>query len=602
MDWMRTMFSLKNYYQLSKWIKNPLPTVKIIQNDVVPELGKVFGAQNPNFQYDFTNQGIKAEALEYYQSIQGDAFYKEDFFNEYIYRYNSIQVTDLKDTNEPFWFFVNINQLQAIEFEREDKIKTILFIEKKHVEIEGRKYEKVYFLYDDISYRSYVHDEENDRYIELVNNPHILGECPAFFIAERQNSQSLVQRKNIISNFQHDLERLIIYSAVFDRLKLFGGVPVASHWNMKSKTCGKKWAGGYCKDGLVYDDDLGAYSVMNGSVQKCSCQEGSVIEAGSVASLKVSEEQLKNPGAKFVDLNANFLKWHFIPSDILTWWDNYINTFPFKEIISSLTGVPDRDNGTPKNIDQIRSMRDRLRNTLVSLSNDFSSRRTKGDWMLFVLRYGKDKVVNIKSDYGTDFYLETEDEVRDMLNKSTNQLDRKNFAERLNMMTYANNKRELLRQNVLRQLMPYVDTPDVDFYQLSNVSGEAVELRANFDKYIEEFEGSVGRIDTVILDMKEISMSKRVDVIRKRLGLMIVAAQPEEEGTDQKATLDAQATLRGSVGGVTGIIGLLESIALGNASEESATAILVQIYGLTEDNAKKIVQSGNKLIPKLKTE
>lgn len=588
------MFAIKNYRQLSKWIRHPLPTVKLVENDVVPELEKVFDSQNPNFQYDFNPQKLKADAVEYYQEIRGDQFYKDKFFKEYIYRYNSIQVTDLKETNKPFWFFVNINQLQAIKFTLSGKIKVIHFTERVNTFHEGKDFDTLHFLYDDVSYRKYVFDKDADAFIELINNPHILGKCPAFFIAEQQNSDSLIQRKNIISNFQHDFERYIIYSAVFDRLKLFGGVPVASHWNMKTKPCGKKWGNSYCKEGFVYDNDLGSYSAIGGVIQKCSCQEGSPIEAGSVAVLKVTEAQLSNPDAKFVDLNANFLNWHFIPSDILTWWENYINTFPFREILSSLTGVPDRDNGAPKNIDQIRSMRDRLRNTLVSLSNIFSERRTRGDWMLFVLRYGKDKVINIKSDYGTDFYLETEEEIRKMLNESKNQLDRKNFSERLNMMTYRNDKREELRQNVLRQLLPYVDTVDTDFYALSNVSGEDVELRTNFNKYIAIFEGSVGKIDVVILEMNNISMSERVAVIRKQLDILILASQPEEEGADNKATLDAQATLRGSVGGVTGIIGLLESIATGSATEESAIAILVQIYGIPEESAQKIVKQGNK--------
>jgi len=114
MDWVRSMFQIKNYRQLSKWIRNPLPTVKLIQSDVVPELEKVFESQNPNFQYDFKTQEIKSDALEYYQKIRGDRFYKEKFFNEYIYRYNSIQVTDLKETNEPFWFFL----LTSINYRR----------------------------------------------------------------------------------------------------------------------------------------------------------------------------------------------------------------------------------------------------------------------------------------------------------------------------------------------------------------------------------------------------------------------------------------------------------------------------------------------------
>lgn len=515
MDWLKSMFNIKNYRQLSKWIRHPLPTVKVVQNDILPELEKVFESQNPNFDYDFTTPNIKSDALEYYAKIKGDEFYRKEFFHEYIYRYNSIQVTDLRDTNEPYWFFVDINSLEAIDFTVDDKIKLIHFKEKRKIEHNGRKYKEIDYLYDETSYRAYV--LEDDKYIEILNNPHVLGRCPAFFIADRKNSNQRVPRKNIISNFQHDLERLIVFSSVFDRLKLFGGVPVASHWNMKTKPCGKKWGNYECKDGHVFDNSLGAYSVIGNVIQTCSCRESSAIEAGSVASLTVTQDQLNSPNAKFVDLNANFLKWHFIPEAILKWWNDFVQEFPFNEIISSLTGIPDSDNGTPKNQDQIRSMRDRLRNTLVSLSSDLSMRRTTGDTMLFVLRYGHSKVVNIHADYGTDFYLETEEEIRKMLNESQNQLQRQNFSDRLNMMMFKNNKREMIRQKALRMLMPYVDTVDADFYNLTNVSVQDMELRTNFNKYISDFEGRFGKLDTVILSMGDISFTQSVQTIYNQL-------------------------------------------------------------------------------------
>ena len=46
-------------------------------------------------------------------------------------------------------------------------------------------------------------------------------------------------------------------------------------------------------------------------------------------------------------------------------------------------------------------------------------------------------------------------------------------------------------------------------------------------------------------------------------------------------TLKAQAGLRGSVGGVNGILGIQSSVTAGTTDRESAVTILMEIYGFT---------------------
>ena len=60
-------------------------------------------------------------------------------------------------------------------------------------------------------------------------------------------------------------------------------------------------------------------------------------------------------------------------------------------------------------------------------------------------------------------------------------------------------------------------------------------------------------------------------------------------------TEEAQATLRGSVGGVTALISLQQSVAAGTTDLEAAVQMVIQIYGVEEANARKLVGT-----PKLK--
>jgi DNA-binding MarR family transcriptional regulator len=75
--------------------------------------------------------------------------------------------------------------------------------------------------------------------------------------------------------------------------------------------------------------------------------------------------------------------------------------------------------------------------------------------------------------------------------------------------------------------------------------------------------------------------------IREKVGLQVV--QTEEDSTVDSKTKDAQAALKGSVGGVTGIITLLQNVKEGLIAENSAIAVLVELYGFSPEIARSTV-------------
>jgi hypothetical protein len=52
---------------------------------------------------------------------------------------------------------------------------------------------------------------------------------------------------------------------------------------------------------------------------------------------------------------------------------------------------------------------------------------------------------------------------------------------------------------------------------------------------------------------------------------------------------EAQANLRGSVGGVQGILAIQQGVANGITSESAAVSTLVEIYGFDEQTAKRVL-------------
>ena len=75
--------------------------------------------------------------------------------------------------------------------------------------------------------------------------------------------------------------------------------------------------------------------------------------------------------------------------------------------------------------------------------------------------------------------------------------------------------------------------------------------------------------------------------IRNKVGLSVVETEADTE-VDSK-TKDAQASLKGSVGGVSGIITLLQNVKQGLIAESSAISVLIELYGFTPEIARATV-------------
>ena len=75
--------------------------------------------------------------------------------------------------------------------------------------------------------------------------------------------------------------------------------------------------------------------------------------------------------------------------------------------------------------------------------------------------------------------------------------------------------------------------------------------------------------------------------IREKVGLSIV--ETEVDTTVDSKTKDAQAALKGSVGGVSGLITLLQNVKQGLIAESSAISVLIELYGFTDAVARATV-------------
>lgn len=518
-NWVKGWMIKENFASYLKFLRNPLPTAGLIQDDIVPELKKVFDSTNAYYNYAFTSNANK-QSSEVLINKYAD-FYKDEVFQALINNHNSIVITDYVDNKEPYRFIINISDVEAIEPTLDGNIKAIVF---KGINTDN---EERYYYYTDKFYA--VYKKYGEDFIEESKNEHNINKCPADFISvEPLNNEKFVVRKSLFSNLLEKFESYVNYYILQKMCIPHGAIPVITHYKQKNKPCGTKFENGTsCNGGYL----MGASGMLGGNdelVPCPKCNNKTIIQAGTVIGLPIPK--FGENGESPIDLNANFVKFHYIPTDILTWFNEFVPE-KYSEIKYQIIGKGvEAVNGQAKNTDQIARGNQTLENTLIELSTKLSKLRKSLDYKMLKIAYDK-SFVNCSIDMGSDFYLETEFELRDSLAKSIDPIDKENLINRINYSIYKNNPVQLERSNLLYKLLPYSTITDTEFISMMGVDPKLKELRLNYNYYIDLFEANFGELNIFFTDYfgENISMGNKLEVARKLLLDKVVVIEPKEE-------------------------------------------------------------------------
>jgi hypothetical protein len=510
-NWMRGWMRKENFESFMKFLRHPLPTVSLIKDDIIPELKKVFDATNAYYDYEFSSNASKLSSEKVLEKHAN--FIKETIFPELINNHNSVVVTDFVNKKDPYYLIVKIGNVKAVEPTIDGKIKAIVF-EGKNAAGEER-----YYYYTDQFYSVYIKDGDN--YIEESKELHEIGQCPADFISvEPLNSEKFVVREHIFSDQLEKFENYVNYYTLQKMCLPHGAIPVITHYkknnNKNGEGCGTIFENGTkCFRGYVAGQN-GVLGNKDSLIPCPVCNEKTIIQAGTIIGLPVPK--FGDSGERPFDLNANFVKFHYIPVDILKWWNEFVNE-KYSEIKYQIVGKGVEDsNGQAKNKDQIARGNQTLENTLIDLSGKLSALKASLDFKKLKIIYGK-AFKSCYVDMGTDFYLETEFELRDSLAKAIDPIDKENLISRINYSIYKNNPGKLERNNLLYKMLPYSTLTDNEFLSLSPVDPKLKELRLNFKYYIDAFEAEYGELHEFfnLYFGENVSMSEKLTIARKLL-------------------------------------------------------------------------------------
>ena len=506
MNWVRSWMRKENFDSYMKFLRNPLPTASLIQDDIVPELKKVFDATNSYYNYNFTSNGSKALSSELIKDNAG--YCKDVIFDALINNHNSIAITDYIESSKPYRYLINISSVKGINPTADGKIKEIVFV---GINKDG---EERWYYYTDEFYAVYIKTGEgtDEEFTEESSNPHNIKKCPADFISvEPLNVNKFVVRKSIFSNFSEKFENYVNYYTLQKMCLPHGAIPVITHYKKNNTACETKFENGTrCVKGYLSSEN-GVIGNKDKLIPCPVCNSKTIIQAGTVIGLPIPK--FGDGGERPLDLNANFVKFHYIPIDILQWWDKFVDK-KYSDIKYQLIGKGVEDsNGQAKNKDQISRGNQILENTLIELSSKLSRLQTSLDSKMLTIVYG-DAFKSAYIDKGTDFYLETEFELRDSLAKAIDPVDKGNIMSRINYSLYKNNPNELERNELLYKLLPYSTIIDSEFIGLQGIDPKLRELRLNYQYYISTFEAEYGALNVFFNEYfgENVSMIKKMEI------------------------------------------------------------------------------------------
>ena len=161
LTWVKQIFKTRNFLSFYKYLRYPLPSAKLINDEIKPQLKRVYFADDSYFKYT-----IKGKEVETPEILKNDTF-EDLLFNAILFNYNDIIVHDLDDVNSTYRELLCIKDVVSIKSEQ-GIIQKIAYAGK--VYYNGEEVDGVVYL-DSERYMFYDKDLKN----VLINETHDLG-------------------------------------------------------------------------------------------------------------------------------------------------------------------------------------------------------------------------------------------------------------------------------------------------------------------------------------------------------------------------------------------------------------------------------------------
>jgi len=507
--WVKQVFREDNFLSFCKYMRFPLPSAKIVNDDIKPQLQRVFHAEDSYFKYLLGGKEIPCPEFLHHKHFD------ERLFNSILFSHNDIVISDLEDTNKPYREIVSIDKVVAIEAYC-SRITQIAYTAEVVI---GEASYMGYAYIDETQYIFY-----DQKYNILLQSFHDLGQCPADYVSsEPFSSDNDIVRKSIFSYVRPELEEYVFLKTLQKMSEPNGAFPVAVYPKFKTKT-----KQGHDINGASDKQPMSAQEIGGQKASIGSDVNGSDSLAQPGSTIKIPAEALYDKDQKLqMDLVEKFIKFHYIPKECLDYINERVKEIP-ANIINSVLGDYVEQNQSAKNELQVGKSYDNKKDKLRWLSTELSRIRNLSDFKTMALKWGKDRVM-ADCFYGSDWFLESQAELFEDFKNAPNPIIRKEILIRIARNSNKNNPKKGEREVLLYMLMPYVY--DKDFETALNIirpPDEVIKLYLQFNYWISLFESKYGDV-LVFTENLNASESEKVMYVTNLLYDIIKSNELKQE-------------------------------------------------------------------------
>ena len=439
----------------------PVPTVELTES-IFSHLGNVFKGQDAFNRYQFSDD----ELLTDWQGFTTDTFWNTQGFSA------------MQNAIDSVWI-VNLPEVQASRYpEPEDRLIDIKNVIDISVDINNdceylifQAGEKVY-IYDDQKFARYDYKDGVLAMGPEVEIPHPLGYCPArMFWSDPLMSGNYINKKAPLTNVLGDLDWLLTCQVFKKYMEIGNSYPITAAYRKQQNFVASQ-----------FESDRGRPVEQQKTAGGALAGPGTYLEVDPPLQ---GEKDLMTDPVKLISPDVTTLEFHE-------------NSLQLKEqnIFYKTVGIDgEQKNDMAKNEKQVMASFESQSSILERIARNFEIIQKFADRTKINLRYGPAVLQDISIDYGSKFFLKTEDDyieqLKDVKDKGGHASVVSAIMDETLEAKYRNDKNGLTRAKIIQELDPLPDKSQEEAEAILDKKGITIEqyiIKSQLLNFVKRFE------------------------------------------------------------------------------------------------------------------
>ena len=541
----------------------PVPTVELTES-IFSHLGNVFKGQDAFNRYQFSDD----EILNDWQSFTTDKFWRIQGFSAMQNAIDSVWVVNLPEIQagrypEPEDRLIDIKDVIDISVDINNNCEYLIF----------QAGEKIY-VYDSETFSRYNCPGGKMSLIPEVEITHSLGYCPArMFWSEPLMSGNFINKKAPITNVLGDLDWLLTCQVFKKYMEIANSYPITAAYKKQQNFLGSQ-----------FESDRGRSKGEQKTAGGALAGPGSYLEVDPPLQ---GEADLMSDPVKLISPDVETLEFH----------EESLRLKEQNIFYKTVGRDGEQKNDAAKNEKQVMASFESQTSVLEKVAKNFEIIQMFADKTKISLRYGPAVLQDISIDYGSKFFLKTEDDyisqIKDVKDNGGHSVIVSAIMDEALEAKYRNDQNGLTRAKIIQELDPLPDKTQEESEAILDKKGITLEqfiIKSQLLNFVRRFEREQAplviyasardykdKIDLIYEEFQE--YAKEIDITKQ--------VQLDETGN----VVDVARTALNGIQ-ITSLLEIINSLTVNILTPESAKEILAASFPMfTEDQVNGIIDS-----------